>query len=127
MDDHAVVIGRDQGRRQGRRVIVGKPPREVILDHEGARLAGGRDDVTRSPRAEHGPGWVVEHRLADEQPGPGGGEGVGEQVGAQAVGFHGHGHGPQPGSARDRQQAGVGGRFDKGPACRARPASAPPS
>ena len=113
VDDDAVVIRRDQGRRQRRRVIVDEAAREVILDHEGACLAGDGQDVTASPRAEHGPGGVVEHRLADEQPGPGGGEGVGEQVGAQAVGVHRHRDGPQPGGPRDRQQAGIGGRLDQ--------------
>lgn len=62
---------------------------------------------------EYRPRGVLEERLADEDPRPGGTERRVQQFGAHAVRVHRYRDGPQPGGPGDGQHAGVGRRLDE--------------
>ncbi len=111
MDDDTVrIVGRQGlGLRAG--VRVDEAAREVVLDDEGARRPGGPYDPRPSVRGEHGARGVLEERLTDEDPGPGGPEGCLQQVGADPVGVHRHGDRSQTRGAGGGEHARIGGRF----------------
>ncbi len=113
MDHDAVRVVGGQGFGQRARVVVDEAAGEVVLHDEGARGAGGPHDLCAAPGREGRAGRVLEQRLADEDPCPGGPEGGFEQVGAYPVGVHRHGDGAQPGGAGGGQQASVRRRLDQ--------------
>ncbi len=102
----AVVGGERPG--QGGGVRVHQQPGEVVLDDEGPGRAGDPEHLGPALGGEHRAGRVLEQRLADEDPRPGGLEGVRQQVGADAVGVDRHRDGPQSGRPDHRQDARVG-------------------
>ncbi len=105
-DDPVRVVGGERfGQRSG--VAVDEAAGEVVLDHEGAGRPGGPHHLFAASGREDRTGRVLEERLADEDPCPGGPERGFEQVGADSVGVDRHGHRPQPGRVGDGQQSGV--------------------
>ncbi len=109
MDDDAVrVVGRE-GLGQRACVRVDEAAGEVVLDDERARLPRGPDDPFAPVLGEDHPRRVLEERLADEDPGPGGAEGRFQQVGPHPVGIHRYGYRSQTGGAGGGQHARVGG------------------
>jgi hypothetical protein len=87
--------------------------REVVLDHERARLRGGREHgrvaVGREDRARRVrvPGLEVDEPRARRR------ERLGEELRANAAVVGRHGHEPHAGRARRRDRAEVGRRLDQ--------------